>query len=447
MFRWAALLCALALCACGSVLGPNSITASRTFYNEVIHDTSSEQLLLNIIRAKNYETPVFMDVSEADATVAFTGAVTGGASNIGGKPGTSGTSLFGTIGAVGGTFTYGDQALVRYTPVLGYPLIQQISTPISPESMVHMFDSDYPLASILEMSADRLTPGYEDYYPAQDRMVLLDSYGSLVLTQLRVGARAMSRGADPQAEDRGSETAAQDQDLNVIIQNRAPVPPPMSSDCPLVNQLENSAANVRSLWDSLARLYGISLAAKRITLQGGNTGAGFFFRTRSAAGTLKLAETPTILIETPEIADQIIAYNNLAPCHLGRGLVVGANGAPYKPSLFYFLGASGLGDLTQDAIESDWENFFRDALQSRITPQLRNDTLGRDTRRVFILIEKSPSLPHNAYVAVSRGGYWYSIRLDDYTSKNNFALLNEIVTIQAAPEPNSHLTPSINIGR
>jgi hypothetical protein len=50
-----------------------STTASRTFYNEVIHDTASEQLLLNIIRAKNYEAPNFVDVSEAAATVAFTG--------------------------------------------------------------------------------------------------------------------------------------------------------------------------------------------------------------------------------------------------------------------------------------------------------------------------------------------------------------------------------------
>jgi hypothetical protein len=54
--------------------------------------------------------------------------------------------------------------------------------------------------------------------------------------------------------------------------------------------------------------------------------------------------------------------------------------------------------------------------------------------------------PSNAYVAISRGGYWYSIRLDDRTSKNNFALLNEILTIQASPEKSPQLTPSISVG-
>jgi len=433
MLRWAVLASALALCACGSLLGPTSITASRTFYNEVIHDTSSEQLLLNIVRAKNYEAPNFVDVSEADATVDFAGSITGGASNIGGKPGTSGTSLFGTVGAVGGTAAYGDQALVRYSPVLGYPLIQQVSSPIAPDSMVHMFDSDFPLASILEMSVDRLTPGYADYYPASDRMILLDQYGSIVLTAERVGAaRQRSRGNDP-SDTGGPRDAANNQDLDIILQNRAPAPTSsfLQEECKFQNQ--SPARNVRKLWAGLVQLYGKPPTANLISLQGGTSGAAFFFRTRSAVGALKLAATPEIFITTPEEADQIISYNKSAECRI--------RGEQNLGSLFYFRSSP----LDPEQVEDDWEEFFAQAFQTRIDDTLRKETLDRDYGRVFILIERSTSPPSNAYVAISRRGYWYSIRLDDETSKNNFALLNEILTIQAVPERTPELTPTLPV--
>ncbi|HEY0146784.1 MAG TPA: hypothetical protein VGB93_11705, partial [Methylovirgula sp.] len=143
-YSWMALVGVSLLSGCGSMTGPPSITASRTFYNEVIHDTSSEQLLLNIVRAKNYETPNFIDVSEADATVSFTSGVNGGLSGIGAVPGihsTSAGTIAGQVGGVTGNFNYADSALVRYAPVQGYPLIQQASSPIAPVSIVHMFNS------------------------------------------------------------------------------------------------------------------------------------------------------------------------------------------------------------------------------------------------------------------------------------------------------------------
>lgn len=438
MLRWGALACALALCGCGSVIGPTSITASRTFYNEVIHDTSSEQLLLNIVRAKNYETPNFVDVSEADTTVDFAGSVTGGASNIGGKPGPTGGTLYGTIGTVGGTAAYGDSALVRYAPVLGYPLIQQVSSPIAPDSIVHLFDSDFPLASILEMSVDRLTPGYADYYLASDRMILLDQYGSIVLTAAHVSAARWKGHKDSSGEP---QNAGNDQDLNIILQSRAPAPTFsfLRNECTL--QSENPAMNVKNLWAGLVRLYGETPTAKLLSLQGDASGGAYFFRTRSAVGALKLATTPEVYITTPEEADQIISYNKSAECRLNGG-------EQNLGNLFYFNSRlSGADGPSPEAIEEDWEHFFTQALQTNIDDAVRRDTAERDGRRVFILIERTSSPPSNAYVAISRGGYWYSIRRDDETSKNNFALLNEILTIQAVPEKTPALTPTIPVSR
>ncbi len=150
-------------------------------------------------------------------------------------------------------------------------------------------------------------------------------------------------------------------------------------------------------------------------------------------GALKLAATPEIFITTPEEADQIISYNKSAECRI--------RGEQNLGSLFYFRSSP----LDPEQVEDDWEEFFAQAFQTRIDDTLRKETLDRDYGRVFILIERSTSPPSNAYVAISRRGYWYSIRLDDETSKNNFALLNEILTIQAVPERTPELTPTLPV--
>ncbi|HZV04626.1 MAG TPA: hypothetical protein VE999_06020 [Gemmataceae bacterium] len=375
------------------------------------------------MRAKNYETANFMDVAEADATVAFSGSVTGGTSNIGARAGTSGATLAGQVGAVAGTVGYGDQALVRYTPVTGFPLIQQVSSPIAPESIVHMFDSDFPLGSILEMSVDRLTPGFADNYLAQDRIVLLDQYGAMVLSSQQTG---------PQ-KPRGRESSSENQELNLVLHNKALAPTASFTQCDVPDASADPGVNVTRLWTGLSSLYGISPSARLISLAG-NAHGGYFFRTRSAIGALKLAETPEIFIATPEQADEIIAANLAAPCRVGGG--------GHLANLFYF---NEPGEGAQDSIDADWRNFLAQALETRIDNRLRQDTLNRDDRRIFILIERSSAPPSNAYVAIARGPYWYSIRLDDETSKANFALLNEILTIQAVPEQTPKLTPSINV--
>jgi hypothetical protein len=430
MLRWAAFASALALCACGATMGPTSITASRTFYNEVIHDTSSEQLLLNIIRAKTYEAPNFVDVSEADTTVDFTGSVTGSSSGIGAKAGTTGGTLAGNVGAVGGTVAYGDSALVRYTPVQGFPLIQQVSSPILPESIVHMFDSDFALGSILEISVDRLAPGFADNYLAQDRIIELDNYGAIVLSAEHNAPIAKPGGGNGRPEsDPGNAAAVQA--LNLTLHNNALAPTSsfIRATCPLPRQDLNASGSVNRLWGGLARLYGMSASRNLISLQGGVSGPGYFFTTRSAIGALKLAETDEFLVTSPDEAAQIRDYNRAAVCRQEGN------------KMFYFVPRP----LTEEDVDQDWQQFFTDAQQTRIDEQLRSRTIDRDLHRAFIIIEKS-SLPlGNAYVAVFRNGYWYSIDNDDETSKANFALLNEILTIQAVPAQNQQLQPSINV--
>ena len=174
---------AMTLSAC-SVVGPASIDHGRTSYNEVIEDTSRQQALLNVVRVSNGESPLFMDVTEVDAATSAGGTLGGGAAGLGSTANfksTSAGTIAGPVESITGSVSYQEAPTVRYFPLSGNALIAQVSTPIRPDSLVNLYNSDWPLAAILDLSVNRVTSGYEDYDAAIDAMIDLDAYGALIL--------------------------------------------------------------------------------------------------------------------------------------------------------------------------------------------------------------------------------------------------------------------------
>src|ERR1700727_1193884 len=174
---------AMTLSAC-SVVGPASIDHGRTSYNEVIEDTSRQQALLNVVRVSKGESPLFIDVTEVDAATSTGGTLGGGVSGLGASANFKSTSA-GTIQGPGeamtGSARYHEAPTVRYFRISGNALIAQVSTPMSPDSLVNLYNSDWPLAAILDLSVNRVSSGYEDYDAAIDAMIDLDAYGALIL--------------------------------------------------------------------------------------------------------------------------------------------------------------------------------------------------------------------------------------------------------------------------
>ena len=53
------------LAACASIsgcMGPKAVRYTRMQYNEVIRDTNDQQLLMNIVRLRYADSPVFIDL-------------------------------------------------------------------------------------------------------------------------------------------------------------------------------------------------------------------------------------------------------------------------------------------------------------------------------------------------------------------------------------------------
>ena len=116
--RWCVLLpIVLLLGACASI-GAGSVHRDRLGYSEALANSWKEQLLLNIVRLRYADTPMFLDVSSVISSYQLQGQVNvGGAYSSGltaGVPDATGAGL--TLGA-GAMYT--DRPTISYTPLVG----------------------------------------------------------------------------------------------------------------------------------------------------------------------------------------------------------------------------------------------------------------------------------------------------------------------------------------
>jgi hypothetical protein len=427
---------AISLSAC-SVVGPASIDHGRTSYNEVIEDTSRQQALLNVVRVSNGESPLFIDVTEVDAATSAGGTLGGGASGLGATANfksTSAGTIQGPVEAITGSVSYQESPTVRYFPLSGNALIAQVSTPIRPESLVNLYNSDWPLAAILDLSVNRVTSGYEDYDAAIDAMIDLDAYGALILA------------------------ATSADSLTLYPAKRSVTERPAKCDG---KQAGDADRIVDVLWRRLAYyINGSSGAARSITIQSkaSESSSGKnkppFLQTRSALGVMKVAADPTqrpsIAFLPPEDVRRIIDDYN-ARSVFCRQLFYTLVPTLFHPSVF----GHG-GDPTElTPTEREVADVISQRDRSLVTMYTDKVVLSREELRAesdlvnarkFMLIAISDTPPVSAFASVNHGGKWYYIFDDDEVSKRTLALIVQINTIQAIPNQSAPLTPTISVG-
>ena len=194
---WAVGLVGLLLAGCQHA-GPTSIEWGRPNYNDAIQRTSGEQLLANLVRVRQQEMPLVMDVTQVNAGLVVTGSANSSLSGIGGQSalasagktvtfannsGTLAAKVISTmVGAAGTTFQYQENPTITYTPLSGQPLIAQLTTPISVDSLAQMPDSGWPVPSLFALAVNYMTLDYNDIYYASDAIFQLDDDNVLNLS-------------------------------------------------------------------------------------------------------------------------------------------------------------------------------------------------------------------------------------------------------------------------
>jgi hypothetical protein len=172
--------------ACNTV-GPQAVRGARINYNEAIARTGDQQLLLNLVRLKYRDTPLFLEITNvstqynlewsAGASQSFSdtdtlaSGLSGGATGVGeAVAGVAVNTLGGTARATsdrGGSLNrtrvdtdssgvdvglgFYERPTVTYSPLQGEQFVTQLLSPISLNKLVLMAESGWSLARIFRL--------------------------------------------------------------------------------------------------------------------------------------------------------------------------------------------------------------------------------------------------------------------------------------------------------
>jgi hypothetical protein len=123
-------------CGCRS-MGPGTVQRDRFDYNMVIGDSVKNQLLLNMVKMRYGDTPVFVDVSSVISQYAIQNQVN--YSFEWQYPPMVRTP------SVGGFNAYAERPTITYTPLTGDKFTKSLLTPIPPSAIVSLVQSGKPV--------------------------------------------------------------------------------------------------------------------------------------------------------------------------------------------------------------------------------------------------------------------------------------------------------------
>ena len=130
------------LLGCVTRMGPRTIPGARFNYNETIARSLNEQLLLNLVRLRYRDTPLFIDVGTVVAQYSLSGQAS--ASPLINVDGTDQTEYgFGVSGS------YSERPTITYHPLKGEDFAQRLLSPISPVTLILLSQSGWSLERLL----------------------------------------------------------------------------------------------------------------------------------------------------------------------------------------------------------------------------------------------------------------------------------------------------------
>ncbi len=142
--------------------GPSSLKASRSNYNIVIQQTSSEQLLLNLVRLRYRDTPYFMQVASVSTSFDFDASALVSSSLPESK---------GKIYGFGAGIGYTERPTITYTPLQGDKFVTQMMSPLDLNTILLLYHSGWSIERIFRIALQsinnvRNAPGASGPTPA-----------------------------------------------------------------------------------------------------------------------------------------------------------------------------------------------------------------------------------------------------------------------------------------
>jgi len=131
-------------------IGPQTINHDRIDYSDAVGDSWKAQTLLNVVKLRYMDLPIFVDVAQIVGGYTLQTQV-----NIAGTA-SSERAVQGNFLNAGGAAQYTDRPTITYTPLTGDRFLRALMTPIPPKAVFSMLQSGYAADFVLGMTLDSL---------------------------------------------------------------------------------------------------------------------------------------------------------------------------------------------------------------------------------------------------------------------------------------------------
>ena len=131
-------------------VGPGTIPVDRFDYSTAVADSWKQQTLLNIVKMRYMDLPVFVDVASIVSGYSLQTGV-----NVGGTV-SSEKAIQGNFGTVGAHAVYTDRPTITYVPLTGEKFLKGLIAPIDPKNIFYLMQSGYPADFLLALTVESL---------------------------------------------------------------------------------------------------------------------------------------------------------------------------------------------------------------------------------------------------------------------------------------------------
>ena len=137
--------------ACTNI-GPQTIPRDRFDYNTAIANSWKEQTLLNIVKIRYADMPLFVEVSSIVSGYTLESSVDLRGTHIGSGNSISGNELF----SLGGSGKFSDRPTITYAPITGQHFNKSFMTPIPPGAILFLMQSGWSVDLIFPLTINSI---------------------------------------------------------------------------------------------------------------------------------------------------------------------------------------------------------------------------------------------------------------------------------------------------
>jgi hypothetical protein len=134
----------LLLGGCTTGFGPKAVRSERPDYNQQIVRSADEQMLLNLVRLRYNDTPLFLELGSVVTTHGYDFGFTAGG------------TISPSAGALGSTLSYSERPTVTYTPLTGEQFAERLLSPIPLDSIMLFAQSGWNVERLLLVTVLRI---------------------------------------------------------------------------------------------------------------------------------------------------------------------------------------------------------------------------------------------------------------------------------------------------